>query len=859
MPRQPLDSASPARTARRATLSDAGAAASGWLRAQGSPWLGAAWLALALASLGGVLAPFDARLFDTLVRLVHAEPASSVAVVHHPPGASPAALADTFRRLGARDVLALPPDALATHAAVASPRDDGACQPRPADGIVRSLPLRDRTGAPCPLARLLLAAGLDIPAGRELAADWSARTATSIPRLDAATPLGPAAAAAAVDGRLVLLAPSPAVAVHATPLLPGDGLIEPGVLYALALDAVVRGRAIHPAPRGADLLAAALVALLLTLALARASYRATLAIGLMAALPTLAAFALLLHVGRVHVPATAALLAIGGFALRTVLRRNRALGDTLVDLDHRLTGLVHQPLREGFEADTGAIWEQANRFVTQFFDLRRSLMLELPMGATHMRPVASFGCSERDIIEKRRDYRRAPYSTALARELPTEPSRPFLPAEDGVLDFIAPLTAADQLVGFWAFSVSATPGAQTEALALEAARYANELAKVILRAGNTGETVDAGVRRWPTLSRLRARLLDGATQAREQLAAHRDVFSAVGHPIAVADLFGRVQFANPRFEAFAEATGEPLLAMSVTNMLEQLCGQPPATAKETLRHAVLGDGETATLPVRLPDAEARVLIVRPILRRAPEPGVPSSPFDLLGLIVEIVPDTRHVEDAARLLRAAGEHVRRMESRLDVLARTVERLDVDEGAKERLSDLLAQGLNDSRALKQQIDAADELDSTPSAVAIATLLRRARQANAAAARDKDVGIRLGGRLDARAATREKPLERVLAEVVALLVDDAAPGSSIEIACSVPDGSSVALRMSNEGYGMPPWHVEETMRAGRATAALADASPLERVAHAAAELDATVAFAVTSELGRGYVVAITLPRAH
>ena len=73
-----------------------------------------------------------------------------------------------------------------------------------------------------------------------------------------------------------------------------------------------------------------------------------------------------------------------------------------------------------------------------------------------------------------------------------------------------------------------------------------------------------------------------------------------------------------------------------------------------------------------------------------------------------------------------------------------------------------------------------------------------------------------------------------------------------------SSVTLAIANEGYAMPAWHVQDVLRDGPGAVLHAGASPLERVAHAAATLDGTVAFQLGTELGRGYRASLVLPRA-
>jgi len=822
--------------------------------------LGAFWLLLAIASLAGWLGLFDGQLFDLAVRTVSTNPPATVAVVRvdqdHPMPA------DALRQAGATRVVGIAPgDVEALQRAGRFAAASG-CRPPAPDGVLRVLRLRDDAGRPCPLARLAVAAGLDVPDARLLSPDFSARTSTSIPRIDAHSAPGPAGLGTALKGRIVLLVPAPDAAAHVTPLYRADGLLEPSIPYAMALDALARGRAIRWAPPGVDVLAAMLVALLLHLGLRRATYRVTLSVTLLATVPVLLATGAMLHLARLYIPATASLVAMAAFALLSILRRNRALADTLVDVDHRLTGLVGQPLGNRFELVPDLAWEHANRFVIEFFDLRRSLMLELPTGATHLRAVAAFGCTADDIIEKRRDYRRAPYSTALARELPTPPSRPFLPHVEGVVDLITPLMAAEQLVGFWAFSVVPTPGSSLDVLAAEAGRYAREVAKIILRAGDLNAPVERSARRWPTLARLRSRLLDGANQAREQLAAYRDVFAAVGLPIAVCDLLGHVQFANPAFEQFSAAIDQPLMVMSATGLLVHQCGLSPADAKEAMRRAMLGTGEEVRLPMRARGHELpQALVLRPILRRGPDLGASAvSPFDLLGMILEIVPDVSGAEAATRFGHAAAQYARRSQAMLDSIARTVDSLGAKEASQERLADIVATGLDDARTLLHQAEVPPGHEhDVPERVELRLVLQQARHVHARESREKGVDIQLPASALPAVAADPEQIANLLRGLLGLLLDDAAPGSAVVVDSPALRGSSVQLWISNDGYGMPAWHVQDVLRDGADIPLLPDASLLDQVAHAAAALDGRVAFQLEADLGKGYRATVTLPRAY
>lgn len=817
------------------------------------------WFVLCVLSLSGSLTAIDGWIFDGLVRAApHAPGQSAVALVQAP--TIDARLA-TSRLLaaGATRVIPLGQDMTRT----APGKGSGACSPRPVQGLVRDLPMRDSVGLPCPIALAILGlTGSPVTAAR-LAPDFSIATSTGLPRLQLGGNESSATLQATVAGRTVLLSTGARHAAYVTPLFGTDGWLEEPLLNAMLLDSILQRRAVRWLPGGADVALAVVVALVLQLALRRRRYRTAMVVTLASIPLVLLLGGLLIRGAGVHVPMTATLLAISVFALRTMLLRNRTLGDTLVELDHRLTGLVQQPLNRTFAQSPELTWDQVNHFVTRFFNLERSVMLDLPAGKAHLTAASALGCSTADIIEKRRDYRRAPYSTSLARERPTPPSRPFFRGAEGLVDLITPLTAADQLVGFWAFSVSARPEAELEALVLEAVRYAEEAAKVVLRSRSAPVAAGEGARRAIPLAMVRSRLLDGAAQAREQLAAYRDVFNAVGHAIAVTDLLGRILFTNPRFEQLAANISQPLLAMSVHDMLGQLCALDAREAKDFLRRVMLQSGtEDAELPARLiGGAQHYSLFLHPIRRdgRRPSAGQ-SAPFDLLGLVVEISPSALDADVAGHLQRSMHEYVRRTQALLEQALHAADRVAPAEQARDMLIDQLMRGLRDARQAGLMLKAATgQSAGMPVSIDLLQMVYRARQACAIGAMEKDARIEIAEGGPRTVLAQPDVLYTVLADAFAVLVDDALPGSRVDVAWHASeDLQSVVLHMSNEGYGLPPWHVADVMRGGGSVSlAGGGASVLDRLAQSAHALDASTLLSITSELGKGYAIRMTCPR--
>lgn len=855
--------------------------------------IGGFWAALLMASMFGVLGAMDGWLFDRMVKFPPRQAlASRVAVVTYPANGNAderAALVDGLREAGAAAVVVVAAAATTVPFAQPSPAARGnqqaqakgaspaaadatldpdepgsGCQPGAEIGVARDLPLKGVRGQDCLIARMGGQLGLRLPAAARISPDFSILSGTALPALRSEQAGSPALLKLIVSGRTVLVYPGPDPPVHVTPLYASDGLMPASVLHALALDGLIRQRIVRWADPPLDVVLALAVVGLLSWWLRGASHRAVVRWCVLALLLVLLLGAGMLRLAYVHLPATASLGAILAFLLNRIASRNRALTQTLLDVDHQLTGLVQRPLAVSFNPTGDAIWEHVNRFVVQLFDLQRSVMLRLPAGTFHLEPASWIDCVPGSIVENRKDYRRSPYLTAIAAGRPIRLEKPYFPAGEGLVDFLAPLVVAEHLVGFWAFSAKAASTAELDALSHEAAPYADEVAKVVFHSAQAPEGNEPGSsRRFLKLATTRSRLLGVAQLAKEQLAAYRDVFVAVGHPIAVADLFGRIQFSNLRFEEYALAISRPLLAMSVHNILTQLCGVSAVEAKRLLRQTLVQRREeVGGLPVNVKDAPiAYSLHLKPVLRHgAGLSGAMVSPFDIIGLVIELSPTVDPEVSLAEITRTTSKALRRVMAGLHSLVRITDGLPEGTGQRDLMADQLQMLLGVTGQLGKLFHASDH-DARANAIDVRRLLERARQDALRDASGKSLEIVIDQVPPLSVVVREAPLRILLADLLGLLIEDANPGTSIRISTQLaPDQSWVTVQCSNVGYGLPETHVADVMKRAHADPAstAGEASTLERLAEHARELDAGLSLQLTTRIGEGFAAELRLPGA-
>ncbi|MBS3809789.1 MAG: CHASE2 domain-containing protein, partial [Desulfobacterales bacterium] len=98
-------------------------------------------------------------------------------------------------------------------------------------------------------------------------------------------------------------------------------------------------------------------------------------------------------------------------------------------------------------------WHHIATMVSQTLNLSRGIFLE-PVEKDHrVREIAANNCSLEDIRERRRDFERTPYTTALSENGPVQVENFLVPLETLEIQYLVPLYFAGQVMGFWAFGI----------------------------------------------------------------------------------------------------------------------------------------------------------------------------------------------------------------------------------------------------------------------------------------------------------------------------------------------------------------------------------------------------------------------
>lgn len=835
-------------------------------------------VALALSALG-LLAPVDATLFSGFSRLPSDTPAPDRVVIVD---------LGTGTELQEQKVSAQLRAVGATAIVAPAVYGRARCAPVISAGLAVRY-LSDDAGR---CARLSNAAPGGWPEGSALSPDFSVSTSTAIPRFAAEYVLGAdfagSSLAAMVGGRIVLLDRGWSRPVYATPLQHVDGPLNATTLDALMLESLLDRKAVRWVRLPYQTLWLFMAAALWLWWLAAETSQRTIWLRSAAlALLSLAASAALMRWGRIFVPQASTLAMMAGMGVWHAAGMRYSVSRQL----QRLQALLLQATtRSGHETWQAQVPPEAREWTTlaalasAHFGARRCWMLRLPPESSLLEPAATEppGASGLDAIGldairsnpgggsgqgSGLDYRNPPFSDAMASgramELELSPQSADAPAAgaspaqdiDGHRVVLVALRRAGEAYGFMVIELEDSRFTAAPRLLEEIADYADAAA---MRLQRSRHAVRRRPRPRPRGAATVPDLYAVAADAAHQLEVVRELLAASPQPRATLALDGHILFSNPAFGDFARTCGISLLSMRLQEMFSALCGMSEADAfRETRRMLLYGAILEHPLSSRFAPAPT-ILRAYAVGRDAHRPegrGDRSAALIAHAIVVELLPSTRPDMRLSALCDAGERLTHDLESEFDALrsllnsdatppperAETLARID-------RLQRAL-DGFGRHLHLERMTDAQDR-----SVCDLQLILESAAHAMFPELQKRGLILRIEGDPALRAAIAPDRGRELLDAALSLLAHDAANDSTLSCEARCAAGMS-SLRLVNQGFGVPEWHLRD-LREHAAAGANPD-DPLEHLLACGKDVaDAGGALIVESALGEGFVVTIRVP---
>ena len=514
-------------------------------------------------------------------------------------------------------------------------------------------------------------------------------------------------------------------------------------------------------------------------------------------------------------------------ARHKVAENDRALRRLIVDGSTRF----HETAGPAHFYDSSEYWTQVITLVDQVLNLRRLIFLEKVEGDHRVREVKALNCSIDVIDERRRDYERTPYSTAIAEGGPILLQHHYLKPLDNEDEdqYLVPLVFAGEVLGFWAFGVIPQTVAASNRFLGTVAVFASQIAEILYHRSNWQQQNQQ--RTHP----LRALLsLEEANQsathvqrllelAQRRVSGLEAVFNSMDTAAIVYDLFGRVLHLNRRMEDFMRKTQVPGYELTALDLLVRITDCDYRRARELLSEVAMESGQFR-LPVTslVGCSENFMLSVRAVSggeKRFDRKDAPA-PFEISGLLFELI-NVSQLKGAYVLkdefVERFGQRMRRELGAIVLGSDLLREKSVSIRDKGRAARILHDKITgivelfgQARRYMQVKVAGPGLGVYP--VDATQSVASAMQALAGHAEER--GVHFVTRLPEVISLVNAPpqdLNRLMHALLEALLNDAAENTAIEVAVEERD-SKVSYRLSNTGFGIPNERFQGYLFGGR-----------------------------------------------
>lgn len=289
-------------------------------------------------------------------------------------------------------------------------------------------------------------------------------------------------------------------------------------------------------------------------------------------------------------------------------------------------------------------WAQLIVFVSQTLQLNKVIFLEKVEDDHRLKEVKSLNCLLSDIFERRRDYEREPYSTAITENSPVEVKNRqfFKDIKEGEKEYVAPLIFANDVLGFWAFTIGPSAAPELSAFISVVRDYAAQISELLYqrRQGELKKRELTGLRkllRYEVARVFYKELNENMALLEERLILLERILDDMNTSTILYDLFGRVIYINKQMFELLKSAGIAPYNMTALDLAVKLSAVEPERVRLLLQKVVL-DQEVMSLSASLESDpnKAYILYVKPIIYDVS--GMTSSrahPFHVLGTLFDL--------------------------------------------------------------------------------------------------------------------------------------------------------------------------------------------------------------------------------
>lgn len=315
---------------------------------------------------------------------------------------------------------------------------------------------------------------------------------------------------------------------------------------------------------------------------------------------------------------------------------------------------VQERLVQSDWLDSPEYWGHVIAMLSQMLDLKKTIFLERVYGDHRVREVEALNCNLDDIYEKRRDYQREPYLSALKKGGPVYVTERqyFKEIDDGDQTWLIPLLFEGEVEGFWALivegkKVEAEPMFETHlrTFGLQVGEMIYHRHQKQLREQAQNKTfmrylrVDTGIRAYRSLQQSL-----GLIERRVSVLEH--ILEGLSTATAYYGVFGRPLHINKKMSEILKKLQLRGFELTLKDFLIKVAGVDSERAHSYIR-MVMMERQTVYLPVAASEKGSFMLHLRPLVGDPEEQDETEMiPFQVEGMLLELI-DLTEIEGSAK--------------------------------------------------------------------------------------------------------------------------------------------------------------------------------------------------------------------
>ena len=286
-----------------------------------------------------------------------------------------------------------------------------------------------------------------------------------------------------------------------------------------------------------------------------------------------------------------------------ILRRRQLLDQSLLEaLFSRISERIKAYIIPEDFITTSQHWHHITSMVSQTLNLSRSIFLEKVEKDHRVREIAATNCSLQDIQERRRDFERSPYTTALSENGPIQVEKYLVPLDAEEVQYLVPLYFAGQVLGFWALGIYPRELDTFNNFESMVYDYSQQIAEMLYqqqkwreeqRRENSPFVRYVQLRGGKTLPQS---LQETYTLVEKKLMLFESVLQGLKTAIIVYDLFGRVVEINPEMEQILRDMDVKPFEFTAAELAGRLCQTGETEIRRQINQVVTAQ-ETITMPI----------------------------------------------------------------------------------------------------------------------------------------------------------------------------------------------------------------------------------------------------------------------